>query len=53
MMERIDVTEALPDLKTIAKIANSTPAVMVQEVRQTLTIQCGSLCRDFRGMKLI
>ena len=44
---QIDVTEALSDLKTIAKIANSTPAVMVQEVRQTLTIQCGSLCRDF------
>ena len=53
MMERIDVTEALPDLKTMAKIANSTPAVMVQEVRQTLTIQYGSLCRDFRWMKLI
>ena len=47
MMERIDVTEALPDLKTIAKIANSTPAAIVQEVRQTLTIQCGYLCRDF------
>ena len=44
---QIDVTEALSDLKTIAKIANSTPAAIVQEVRQTLTNQSGSLWCDF------